>query len=114
MDTIRLSNITLQAAHGCYEHEKNNQQTFVIDIECKLRDVLDTSDHLDTTLNYEDMRSLAHRIFSQPPCNLIETLSVQIANELLEIDLVQEVSVKIAKPDVWGDCIPSVEVTRAK
>ncbi len=114
MDTIRLSNITLQATHGCYDHEKKNQQTFIIDIECRLKTVLDTSDLLDKTLNYEDIRSLTQHIFAQPPYNLIETLAVQIAERLLEVDMVSEVRVKIAKPDVWTDCAPSVEVMRTK
>ncbi|MBP6888888.1 MAG: dihydroneopterin aldolase [Candidatus Pacebacteria bacterium] len=114
MDTIRLSNITLQAAHGCYDHEKKTPQTFVIDVECRLKTALDTGDLLEKTLNYEDIRSLTQHIFAQPPHNLIETLAVQIAEKLMEIDLVSEVRVKIAKPDVWEDCVPSVEVLRIK
>ncbi len=114
MDTIRLSSLHLQATHGCYDHEKKNSQTFIIDVECTLSYLLGTSDDLSKTLNYEIVRSTVLEIFAQPPLNLIETLAVQIAEKILMMVDVSKVTVKIAKPDIWADSLPSVEVTRIK
>ncbi len=114
MDTIRLSSLHLQATHGCYEHEKKNAQTFIVDVECVLSEELGTSDDLDKTINYEIIRAIVLEIFAQPPLNLIETLAVQIAEKILSGMAVSKVTVKIAKPDIWDDSLPSVEVTRVK
>jgi dihydroneopterin aldolase len=114
MDTIRLSSLRLQATHGCYDHEKKNPQTFIVDVECALSTPLGTSDDLTKTINYEIIRSVVLETFAQSPLNLIETLAVQIAEKLLIEVTVIGVTVKIAKPDIWADSLPSVEVTRAK
>lgn len=114
MDTIRLSSLRLQATHGCYDHEKKTLQTFIVDVECVLPYLLGTSDDLSETINYEIIRATVFEIFAQPPCNLIETLAVQIAEKLLAREDVSNISVKIAKPDIWEDSLPSVEITRSK
>lgn len=114
MDIIRLSSLHLQATHGCYDHEKKTPQTFIVDVECTLPSPLGTSDDLSKTINYEIIRSSVLEVFAQPPLNLIETLSVQIAEKILAAVEVSKVMVKIAKPDIWTDSLPSVEVTRTK
>lgn len=114
MDTIRLSSLYLQAAHGCYDQEKKNPQTFIVDVECVLSAPLGTSDDLTKTVNYEVIRSTVLETFAQPPLNLIETLAVQIAEKILSVADVSSVTAKIAKPDIWKDSLPSVEVTRIK
>lgn len=114
MDIIRLSSLRLQATHGCYDHEKKNPQTFIVDVECTLSTPLGTSDDLAKTINYEIIRSVVLETFAQSPLNLIETLAVQIAEKLLSAADVSRALVKIAKPDIWADSLPSVEVTRTK
>ncbi len=114
MDTIRLSSLHLQAIHGCYDHEKKNPQTFVVDVSCTLPTPLGTSDDLTKTINYEIIRSHILQTFAQPPLNLIETLAVQAAEKILSVADVSSVTVKISKPDIWKDSLPSVEVTRIK
>jgi dihydroneopterin aldolase len=114
MDTIRLSSFRIQATHGCYDHEKKAPQTFIVDIECGLSTQLSASDDLSQTINYEIIRSQVLEIFAQPPLNLIETLAVEIAEKLLATMRISKVIVKIAKPDIWEDALPSVEVTRQK
>lgn len=114
MDTVRLSNITLQATHGCYDHEKLTPQTFIVDVECLLNKALDTSDELSKTLNYEDVRTIVFDTFSQRPVNLIETLAVEMAEKIVRLELVKSVKVRIAKPDIWKDALPSVDVMRGK
>ncbi len=114
MDTIRLSSLRLQATHGCYDHEKKNPQTFIVDVECVLSTPLGISDDLSKTINYEIIRSAVLETFAQPPLNLIETLAVQIAEKILSAADVSRVLVKIAKPDIWTDSLPSAEVIRTK
>ncbi len=114
MDIIRLSSLHLQATHGCYDHEKITPQTFVVDVECCLLKQLSACDDLAQTINYEQVRSCVLETFAQPPLNLIETLAVEIAEKLLKDMQVSKVRVRIAKPDIWEDCLPSAEVVRIK
>ena len=111
-DIIRLSEIKLHAAHGCYENEKVHPQHFVVNIVCETQKLLDDSDELHRTINYENLRAIAFRVFEQSPVNLIETLANQIASHVLKLDGVFSVEVRIRKPDIWKDATPEVEIYR--
>lgn len=113
-DTIHLSSITISAKHGCYEDEKQTPQTFLVDITCPLLYRFDKSDDLEKTLNYEQLRDIVREVFALPPRNLIETLAVEIAERVLGETIAERVTIKIKKPGVWQDCLPSVEITRQK
>ena len=113
-DIIRLNDLTLKATHGCYQTEKLHPQTFVVTITCETTHTLDQGDELHRTINYENIRSIALRVFEQPPVNLIETLGNQIAEKVLSLDNVASVEVKIKKPEIWSDSTPELILYREK
>lgn len=111
-DIIRLTNIELSATHGCYENEKVHPQKFVVDIVCETENMLDGSDMLHRTINYENLRAIVFSVFEQPPVNLIETLANQIAERVLKLDHVASVTTTIKKPEIWKDALPEIEIYR--
>lgn len=112
-DLLKLNNIQIRATHGCYESEKIHPQNFVVHVICQIDGALDDSDLLHHTINYENLRAIVFKVFEQPPLNLIETLANQIAAQVLMLDKVFSVEVRINKPEIWKDALPEVHIYRS-
>lgn len=114
MDLVFVKNCRVLAKHGYYKEEHAKAQHFVVSVYAKV-DVKDagSTDDLAKTLNYEHIRNYIHEVLEQSPVNLVESLAEQIAEKVLEHDIIS-VDVEIEKPDVWNDCTPGVKITRSK
>jgi dihydroneopterin aldolase len=85
--------------HGVFPEEKTMGQKFIIDVEL----VLDlrkagTSDDINRAPNYADVYATVKNITTQRTFNLIEALAENIAQELLTAYRVDQVIVRIKKP----------------
>ena len=101
-DRIVLAGMTFQARHGVNEWEKVEAQRFDVDVELVL-DVQPAGldDDLARTIDYRRVYETTRQIVESTTFNLIEALAEAIAHEVLGgHDQVQEVVVRVRKPDV--------------
>ena len=99
---INISKIKCSGKHGIYNHEKQNDQDFLVDIHINISDF--SGDDINKTLNYEEIVDLVIKTVNKESYNLIETLakhiSEQIVFEYAKIEAtLQEIKVTVYKPD---------------
>ncbi len=100
MDRVTLRGLSVRGNHGVFAHERENGQTFVIDLTLGL----DTApaaagDDLEQTVHYGVLAEQVAAVVSGEPVNLIETLAQRIADTCLGHERVQEAEVTVHKPD---------------
>jgi len=100
LDRVTLRGLRARGHHGVFEREREEGQTFVVDVVLGL----DTrpaaeSDDLTRTAHYGVLAEEITGIVQGDPVNLIETLAQRIADQCLKHDPVQEVEVTVHKPD---------------
>ena len=99
MDRIELRGLRVRGHHGVFEHEKRDGQDFVVDVTVWM-DLAPAaaSDDLADTLHYGELAERAAAIVAGEPCDLIETVSARIADDVLTDARVQAVEVVLHKP----------------
>jgi dihydroneopterin aldolase len=99
MDRIELRGLRVRGHHGVFEHEKRDGQDFVVDITVWM-DLAPAaaSDELADTLHYGELAERAAAVVAGEPCDLIETVSARIADDVITDPRVQAVEVVLHKP----------------
>lgn len=99
-DRIELRGLTVRGNHGVFEHERADGQDFVVDITVWM-DLAPAavSDELSDTLDYGALAQNAAAIIAGPPRDLIETVSAEIADDVMTDERVQAVEVVLHKPN---------------
>lgn len=99
-DIISLSGLRVFGHHGVLPEEREQGQTFVIDVKAWV-DIHEAaaSDDLSATLNYAAMADAIATDVATNPVNLLETLAERIARIVLNFYLVEQVEVTVHKPD---------------
>ncbi|MBU3705897.1 MAG: dihydroneopterin aldolase [Mycobacterium sp.] len=98
-DRIELRGLTVRGNHGVFDHERRDGQDFVIDITVWIDlDAAAASDDLADTFDYGTLAQQAADIVAGPARNLIETVSAQIADEVMTDQRVHAVEVTVHKP----------------
>ncbi|WP_327344166.1 dihydroneopterin aldolase [Streptomyces europaeiscabiei] len=100
MDRVALRGLRARGYHGVFPGEREEGQTFVVDLVLGL----DTrpaaaDDDLAKTVHYGIVAEEVAAIVAGEPVNLIETLAERIAQACLRHDVVQEVEVTVHKPN---------------
>ena len=100
-DKILLEGMEFYAYHGVNESEKSQGQRFIVDVEmtADLSRASETDD-LEDTVNYSRVFRLVKEIVEGPPRDLIETVAGEIAIRVLEDFAVEQIRVRVSKPDV--------------
>jgi 7,8-dihydroneopterin aldolase/epimerase/oxygenase len=104
-DRIVLANMVFQARHGVNDWEKAEPQRFEVDVELAV-DVQPAGleDDIVRTVDYRGVYSITRQVVESTTYNLIEALAEAIAHEILGgHELVQEVVVRVRKPEVRLD-----------
>lgn len=118
-DRVVLANMAFQARHGVNDWEKVEAQRFEVDVELVV-DVRPAGidDDLSKTVDYRAVYATTRRIVESTTFNLIEALAEAIAQALLaEQALVQEVVIRVRKPEVRLDgplAYSGVEISRVR
>jgi len=99
---INISKIKCSGKHGIYDHEKQNFQEFLVDVDINISDI--SEDDINKTLNYEEIVNLVIKFVNTESYDLIETLAKQISEEIVfkhaKIkSMLQEIKVTVHKPD---------------
>lgn len=119
MDQIQIRGLRIFAYHGVNPEEKEQGQTFVLDITLytDLKKPGRTDDLADT-INYSKATKCAARVMEEGPYDLIERVAARVAQQLLEdFPTVEQVTVLLKKPQapVKADFdYMAVEVTRTR
>ena len=100
MDRVALRGLKARGHHGVFPREREEGQTFVVDLVLGL----DTApaaaeDDLTKTVHYGVVAEEAADIVRGDPVDLIETLAQRIADQCLKHGPVEEVEVTVHKPD---------------
>ncbi len=116
MDTVFIRGLSVSGTHGVYEHERNAEQEFLVDIEA----VFDTqsaaaSDRLEDTVDYDAFARIAQEVVQRNSFYLIERLADTIAKELLKNESrLESVRVTIQKPMALKSGIPGASIERKR
>ena len=99
MDSILIEGLEVDAIIGVHEHERNNRQPVVIDLELSV-DITAAaqSDNLGDTVSYGDIARAVTALVEESRYQLVETLAERIATMVLADFDVEGVRVKVAKP----------------
>jgi 7,8-dihydroneopterin aldolase/epimerase/oxygenase len=98
MDHIVLEGMSFQGRHGVRPAEREQPQEFKVDVEvdCDLSEAGRT-DRIEDTLDYRLVRRIAKEVIEGESQKLLEALAARIAERVLDLPKVAEVSVRIAK-----------------
>ncbi|WP_137146533.1 dihydroneopterin aldolase [Mycolicibacterium sp. CR10] len=98
-DRIVLRGLTVRGNHGVFDHERRNGQDFVVDITVWIDlQAAAASDDLADTLDYGVLAQRAADIIAGPPRQLIETVSAEIADDVMRDERIHAVEVVVHKP----------------
>lgn len=112
MDKVRLHGIVLFAHLGVHEAERQVGQKIQIDVEMSADlEAAGRSDHLPQTIDYEKVYRLVEETVAQSQCRLLEALARALIDRLLAGFPVDEVTVRVQKPNVpFQGTMSAVEV----
>lgn len=100
LDHISLVGIEERGRHGMLDHERQDGQLFLVDADIYLDlQGAGASDRIEDTVDYSQISVLISRIITGPPCDLLEKVATQIAEETLELENVQAVRICLHKPE---------------
>ncbi|MGH3328805.1 MAG: dihydroneopterin aldolase [Streptomycetales bacterium] len=99
-DRVTLRGLRGRGRHGVLEHEREDGQTFVVDVALGLdtRKAAATDDLADT-VDYGELATRVIGVVEGEPVNLVETLAERIADACLAQPPVEEVEITVHKPD---------------
>ena len=100
-DRIVLRNIRLDGRHGYYDHELERPQPFEVDVELLLNlHPAGIDDDLAQSVDYARVYAVVRQIVEGRSYRLLEALAEAISHELLTAFPVDEVGVRVRKPQV--------------
>src|SRR5690606_33791008 len=118
-DTIKLTSVSAIGYHGVFDHEKRDGQPFITDVVLHLDiGAAAATDDLARTADYGAVAEAVVAMVTGEPFDLIETLSVRMAEKLIEqFPVLDAVEVTIHKPKApilvpFGDVSITVFRTR--
>ena len=109
---ILIENLTCIASVGVYENEKLNKQKVIINLEISLINKINThTDNLNDVADYGKFRRILLDVTQSRHFNLIETLADNLIKKIETFDKVENIKLKITKPDIFNDCSVSYEIS---
>ncbi|MCS1352403.1 dihydroneopterin aldolase [Mechercharimyces sp. CAU 1602] len=100
MDTIFFEKMAFYGYHGVFAEENKLGQRFLVDLELgiDLRAAAEADD-LKQTIDYAKVYSVVKEEVEENPVDLVETVAERIASQLFAAFPIEEVSVRLTKPD---------------
>ena len=116
-DAIELRGIRLLGRHGVGDTERQSAQPFELDLDVTVDTSLAaSSDDVGDTVDYQGLVEVASEVVTGASFRLLETLASAIADALLSVGRVEQVTVSVRKlrPPVAFDIRSAgVRITRA-
>lgn len=95
-DEIRLRGLRAFAHHGVYDHERQNGQEFIVDVDVRIP-LGNLADDIDNTIHYGTLAEAIVTSVERDPVDLIETVAERIAAIVLDAGA-DSVRVEVHKP----------------
>ena len=109
---ILINNLAIKASVGVYEHEKQNKQRIIVNVELLLsNDTEPKQDNLEATQDYSQFRKCLIDIVEGQHFHLLEVLVEKVYSTLIRYSCVIGVKVKISKPDIFNNCEVAYELS---
>ena len=109
---ILIENLICNASVGVYENEKLNKQKIIINLEVVLVNTIKThTDNLNDVADYGKFRRTVLDIINSKHFNLIETLADNLITKIETFEKLENIKIKITKPDIFDDCTVSYEIS---
>ena len=109
---ILINNLIIHASVGVYEHEKQNKQKIIVNVELLLsNDSEPKHDNLVSTQDYSQFRKCLIDIIQSQHFQLLEVLVEKIHSTLMINSYVLGAKVNISKPDIFNDCEVAYELS---
>ena len=109
---ILINNLIIQASVGVYEHEKQNKQKIIVNVELVLsNDSEPKMDNLESTQDYSKFRKCLIDIIQSKHFHLLEVLVEKIHSTLMMNNYVIGAKVNICKPNIFNDCEVAYELS---
>tara|TARA_Y100000994_G_C15423470_1_gene331036 strand:+ start:102 stop:485 length:384 start_codon:yes stop_codon:yes gene_type:complete len=109
---ILINNLIIYASVGVYEHEKQNKQKIIVNVELLLsNDSEPKYDNLEATQDYSQFRKCLIDIIQSQHFHLLEVLVEKIHSNLMINSYILGAKVKISKPDIFNDCEVAYELS---
>jgi dihydroneopterin aldolase len=100
-DRIVLRNMQFHGRHGVYDFELVTEQPFEVDVELVTNlQPAGVADDLDRTVDYGSVYAICRRVVESTSYRLLEALAEALAHEILAAHEVDEVGVRVRKPEV--------------
>ena len=109
---ILINNLIIHASVGVYEHEKQNKQKIIVNVELLLsNDSEPKHDNLVSTQDYSQFRKCLIDIIQSQHFQLLELLVEKIHSTLMINSYVIGAKVNISKPDIFDNCEVAYELS---
>ncbi len=118
MDWVTVENLSLYAYHGVLPEEQERGQEFLVTVElgCDLQDS-SGEDDLRRVIDYREVVAIIKQTVTGSQYQLLESLAEDLAQQLLQLENLQQVKVTVKKPrpplPVVSDGV-KVTITRSK
>ncbi len=111
MAVIYIKDLIVEAKHGVHPHEKENAQRFQINAEL-IVDITKAAvtDDLNDTINYSEVRDTIIDTLQNNSFNLLERLSQEVADQILQDKRVEKLTLTIDKLDAFESGVPALKV----
>lgn len=96
-DEIRLRGLRAFGHHGVFDHERDDGQEFVIDVDVRMP-LGNLADDIDNTIHYGTLAESIVVAVERDPVDLIETVAERIATIVLDAGA-DSVRVEVHKPN---------------
>lgn len=95
-DEIRLRGLRAFAHHGVFDHERENGQEFIVDVDVRVH-LGNLADDIEKTIHYGTLAEAIVSAVERDPVDLIETVAERIAAVVLDAGA-DSVRVEVHKP----------------
>jgi dihydroneopterin aldolase len=100
-DRIVLRNMQFRGRHGVYDFEQLADQPFEVDVELVTNlQPAGVDDDLGRTVNYASVYAICRQVVESTSYRLLEAVAEAIAHRVLAAHDVDEVGVRVRKPEV--------------
>jgi len=117
-DLIEVRGLKLRGHIGVTAEERRGEQPLIVSIAARMDTrAASATDDISATLDYEEVVRHIAKIVSSEEYQLVETLADRIARSILEHEFVDDVWVRIVKPDApLSEEVDevAVEITRSR